>query len=455
LAVLALLVAPASGLGSVIAGGSVIDEAADALQESSVYISPDAAPQARLTRPQETALEARIERTGDPIYVAILPPNAEDDAGGSMRELTQAVYDATGRRDGTYVVVAGDRGRTLFADTSVRGVPAGEIAQQALAEGGGLPAVLTEIVDDVAVAQAGGRATPNSRSGRDSGGSGTGGSSLFGLLLPVALVVGGIMLFRSRRRRKREIEGQHRDFEEVRQVAREDVLALGSDVYSLDAAANMPNADPRAVEDYRVAVRQFERASALMERADRAEDLEPVTSAIEEGRYAMTAARARLEGREPPERRPPCFFDPRHGPSVDQVEWAPEGGAPRPVPVCSECEWKLEHGEQPNARELEVAGQRVPYWEAPAQYGPWAGGYQRGFGGGFGGGFAGGGLFTGLLLGQMLGGMFGGMHHDGGHESGGFGGGGDFGGGDFGGGGGGDFGGGGGDFGGGGGGGDF
>ena len=33
-----------------------------------------------------------------------------------------------------------------------------------------------------------------------------------------------------------------------------------------------------------------------------------------------------LDGRKPPERRPPCFFDPRHGPSSRDVEWAPPGG---------------------------------------------------------------------------------------------------------------------------------
>ncbi|TMR25236.1 hypothetical protein ETD96_42720, partial [Actinomadura geliboluensis] len=33
--------------------------------------------------------------------------------------------------------------------------------------------------------------------------------------------------------------------------------------------------------------------------------------------------------------RPLCFFDPRHGPSVNRVAWAPPGGAPRDVDVCA------------------------------------------------------------------------------------------------------------------------
>jgi hypothetical protein len=145
----------------------------------------------------------------------------------------------------------------------------------------------------------------------------------------------------------------------------------------------------------------------------------------------MTAAKARLAGREPPERRPPCFFDPRHGPSSRDVEWAPVGGTPRPVPACEADAQRVERGEDPHARELTVAGQRVPYWEAGPAYAPFYGGFYGGFGG----------FLPGLLLGSMI---SGGWDDPSPGDWGGFGGGdlggGDFGGGDFGGG---DFGGGG------------
>jgi len=153
----------------------------------------------------------------------------------------------------------------------------------------------------------------------------------------------------------------------------------------------------------------------------------------------MAAAKAELAGGEAPERRPPCFFDPRHGPSVGDVEWAPPGGQPRPVPVCAADLQYIRDGIQPQARQVPVGGQMVPYWQAGPAYMPWAGG------------FFGGGLLPGLFLGSVLGGglgMFGGAAMgdawaDGGGDFGGgdfadFGGGGDFGdfgGGDFGGGG--------------------
>jgi hypothetical protein len=161
----------------------------------------------------------------------------------------------------------------------------------------------------------------------------------------------------------------------------------------------------------------------------------------------MTAAHALLDGKQPPERRPPCFFDPRHGPSTRDVEWAPPGGAPRKVPVCEADAQAVERGEEPASREVLVGGRSVPYWNAPPYFGPWAGGYFMPFGGM--------GFLSGLFVGELLGGAYGGWGYGswagsgnsggfgswsdagGGSGSSDFGGGMDFGGGDFGGGGGG------------------
>jgi hypothetical protein len=174
-------------------------------------------------------------------------------------------------------------------------------------------------------------------------------------------------------------------------------------------------------------VERYTEAEQALDRARRPEDIEPVTSALEEGRWAMAAAKAELAGEPAPERRPPCFFDPRHGPSVADVEWSPPGGQPRAVPVCAADLQRIQDGEDPESRQVPVGGEMVPYWAAGPAYMPWAGG------------FFGGGLLPGLFLGSMLGGglgMFGGaMAEDAfAGEGGDFGGSdlGDFGGGDFG-----------------------
>jgi hypothetical protein len=137
----------------------------------------------------------------------------------------------------------------------------------------------------------------------------------------------------------------------------------------------------------------------------------------------MAVADATVEGRPVPERRPPCFFDPRHGPSTRDVEWSPDGGAPRLVPACEADAQRVERGEEPHSRQVASRGAMMPYWAA----GPMYGGYFGGF-------------LAGLLIGSMFGGWGGGSYDAGGSGDSG---GGDFGGGDFGGGGGGDFGGGG------------
>jgi hypothetical protein len=109
----------------------------------------------------------------------------------------------------------------------------------------------------------------------------------------------------------------------------------------------------------------------------------------------MACAKALLEGRPLPERRPPCFFDPRHGPSTEDVEWAPPGGTPRPVPACAADALRIKEGFQPHGRQVTVDGRPTDYWNAPRHYGPWAGGYFNGFGGG--------GLLQTLLVGSALG----------------------------------------------------
>ncbi|MEA2299360.1 MAG: hypothetical protein QOF77_2296 [Solirubrobacteraceae bacterium] len=229
---------------------------------------------------------------------------------------------------------------------------------------------------------------------------------------------------------------REREWDEVRAQARDDLIALGEDIRSLDVDVQMEGVSQDALDRYNQAVEAYGRANQVFESARRPEDLAPVSETLEEGRYAMLAAKAHLEGRQPPERRAPCFFDPRHGPSTDEVDWAPDGGAPRPVPACRADALRVREGFSPHGRQVLVNGRPTEYWNAPAHYAPWAGGYYGGFGGG--------GMFQGLLVGSLLGGALGmaggGLFGDddggwgGGDDGGGWGGGddgGDFGGGGF------------------------
>jgi hypothetical protein len=413
IAALLLAAAPAQAQG-------VLDRAADTLRLDPVFVDPDA--ERAVSDEAAEDLRALIAKEdAGPLYIAVLPADAAREAGASpetaLLEIARAVDEP-----GVYAAVIGDAFRAGATEGVLRRGEAGGLARAALEakRDAGTAAVLEEFVRRVGQARADGGASAG-----DDGGGFPGWILLALLGVPLALF--GL----SRRRRQREEAAQ---FEQVRGVARDEVIALGDDIRSLDLDMEMPDVDPEAKHHYGLAVERYQQAEQALEGARRPEDLQHVSELLEEGRWAMEAARAEMEGRAAPERRPPCFFDPRHGPSVEDVEWAPPGGEPRPVPTCAADALRVREGEDPQTRYVPVGGREMPYWQAGPAYGPFAGG------------FFGGGLVPGLFLGSMLSGgfgMFGGPEQVAAEDLGDFGdfGGGDFGGGDFGGGdfGGGDF----------------
>ncbi|MBV8954940.1 MAG: hypothetical protein JO153_15045 [Solirubrobacterales bacterium] len=188
---------------------------------------------------------------------------------------------------------------------------------------------------------------------------------------------------------------REREWEEVRSSAQDDLVALGDDIRSLDVDVELPGVSDEVKQRYEQALQAYQRASETFDRARRPEDLASVSETLEEGRYAMAYTKALLVGKPPPERRAPCFFDPRHGPSTEDVQWAPPGGSLRPVPACAADAIRIREGFQPHGRQVTVDGRPTDYWNAPRHYGPWAGGYFNSFGGG--------GLLSTLLMGSALG----------------------------------------------------
>jgi len=429
---LALLLAV---LAAAPASAVTADAVADALKQSPVYVDPEAG--VSVSRDE---LLARVQGADTPVFIAVLPESAIQEHGGTLNDLAKAIANGVDR-SGAYMVTAGNHW-TAASDTLGSG-RATELGREAFGNHPNDPeAAVLQWVDGVSAAAKG---EPASESG---GGGGVGIGTIAVLVAVVA--GGGALLFSSRRRRREREAERQRQLEEVKSVANEDLVALANDIQALDIDTSMPDADPEAVRHYTEAVDQYQKAASALDKARRTEDLAPMSAALEAGRYSMAAAKAILEGRPVPERRAPCFFDPRHGPSVEDVQWAPPGGAPRMVPACAADAQRVHDGLEPESRQVlaGAGGGMTPYWNAPGYYGPWAGGYF--------GGFPMGGLFTGLALGSLLGGGWGGYPVYVGGDSGGDGGGGDVGGGgDWGGGdwgGGGDFGGGdfgGGDFGGG------
>ena len=411
--------------------GPMIDRTVAALHSDPLYVDPAAelAPSAA----DRSRLRQKIDSAGaGPVYIAILPNAAELEAGGSADGVLQAIHDGLGLK-GTYAAVIGTHFRAGSDGVLPRGV-AGRLASEALAahRGAGVTATLLDFVDRVAA----------ERSGAGSGGGSGGTSSAGGVL--VALLIAAVvafLLFRAVRKWRRS----QAELAEVKTAAHDDLVSLADDVQKLEQPVE---SNPQAKQEYTQALDSYQKASGSYDRATQPRQLEAVATALEEGRWHMSAAQALLDGHTPPERRPPCFFDPRHGPSTRDVEWAPPGGTTRKVPACEADALTVESGAQPASREVATGGRKVPYWSAPPYFGPWAGGYFMPFGGT--------GFLSGLFVGELLGGAFGGWGYgswagagttggfgswsDAGGQSGSdFGGGMSFGGGDFGGGGGGDF----------------
>jgi hypothetical protein len=415
-ALLVLLALPSSAQA-----GELIDRAVEGLQSDNVYVDPEADPS--LTEAEADGLRNRIVDTGAaPMYVVVAPSAISGEAGGDPAAALRQIGRTLGQ-PGTYVIAAGRSVRALASEGVLDQGEAGDLAAEAVDAGKPeLDSILLDFADRVGEARGGG-------SGDDGEASTAGGLILLGLLGAggTALLVG--------RRRKRARDAA--EFEEAKRNARDDLVALGDDIRALDLDVQMPGADPQAKADYDHAVARYTEAEERWELARRPQDLAPVAEALEEGRWAMASAKARFAGETPPERRPPCFFDPRHGPSSRDVLWSPPFGEAREVPACEADALRVERGDDPQAREVVWGGQRVPYWQAGPAYAPFAGGFFGGYGGG---------LLPGILIGSVLGGaMSPGMAYGdyGGQSGGDFGGGGDMGG-DFGGGfGGGDFGGGG------------
>lgn len=331
---------------------TVVEEAGLTLRRDPVFVHADA--ERTLSPEEEAKLRERVRSAGRPVFVAVLPAAAEEEAGGLDR-LPAALGEATGL-GGTYAVVTGN-GFRAGSNALPRGV-AGELATGAFQsrQEAGTYAVLEEFVTRVGnFDDAGSSAPGNEPAGRREGGGGG------GLLLPLVILggatAGGVYLFTKRRRGQVALQsvlsGDREDLRAELAVVADDVVRLESEVAL----------HPDARDDYEAAVGRFRWAQVAVEGIDSPDDVPRVRRALAEAGYAMARVRAILRGEEPP-------------PPPAQLQAPGPQGEPA----------------------VELDDRRRPVY---AGYGGDDGGWG---GGGF---FGGNGLFTGLLLGQMLGGGFG------------------------------------------------
>ncbi|GGJ73950.1 hypothetical protein GCM10011583_01700 [Streptomyces camponoticapitis] len=407
------------------------DVVAEAFKQGPVYVDPRASDQ--LSGADADALTKKIKDADKPVFVAVLPQSADFDPDNTLLNRLRADTGLSG----VYAVRLGDRfdaaaDARVLPPNAVRSITDG-------ARGSRSVSASTELNNfvDQALAQSRGQAPAGWNTSSDDGSFATAGVITLGGIV----VLGGAGVYAVLRRNRLREEARVKEaLEKLRVVVDEDITAFGEELDRLDFHPGEKGADDAMRTDYEQGLDAYEKAKSLMDSAKRPEDVRPVTEALADGRFSLASLAARREGKPLPERRSPCFFDPRHGPSVKDMDWSPPpGGAVRPIPVCAADAERLEHGDDPMTRMVHTEQGPRPYYDAGPAYGPWAGGY---FGGG---------LLPGLLVGTMLGSIlatpayaadYGGGDYTGydgssggdfgsggGFDGGGFGGGGDFGGG--------------------------
>jgi hypothetical protein len=383
---------------------SVYDQAAQEFQSGSrLYVDPEALEEfaqndIEIDDAAQDSVRDRLEDADTPIFLAVMPSSAQNTTANDLGE-------ATGQH-GTYVVLLSPNGAVDAASDTMPPGDAARVADEASdAAAGDFEEFGNRLVDGLEEVEAGGSGSTDSSGGDD------GGNGWVPLGIIAAVGGGGFLLYRRNKRNKERAE-----LEPVRAALDEDVTAYGEELAELDLDLRTPDAAPaEAQQEYARALDLYETAKTAATKVERPTDLQPVTSTLDEGRWLLACVRARLAGEEPPERRLPCFFDPRHGPSVEDVQWAPPGGALRDVPACAADATRIKDGLDPDVRLVSVGGgERRPYWDAGPAWGGWAGGYYGGFLPG---------ILWGTLLGSSMGGWGAGGYYAGGDTGGGDGGG--------------------------------
>jgi len=379
-----------AGLVPADAQANRLDGAAHALREPGVWVDSELT---WLLGPREARrLDRQIARAEVPVRVAVLPQVEADESRGDPRAIARAIISRAGR-DGLYVLVDQDGRVRLAARNLARGIlwtrghrvrrGVEDRAQQAAhvvnlesrfdgPPGPRLKSFLA-VLDDTDLPARERRATAdfNKRVGssrppapRDDGGSSSGrgdedGGVSGGLAAVigaglVVLVAAAVVLAR-RRRGARPVDDRpvlpRRVFSLAREATRED-LAERADAMLIALASIIDAAPPSA--DTQRALDAYEAAKRALASEERdVPDLVGALVCIDAGRAALSS-----EG----ELRPPCTYDPRHGPAAGP----PVCVRGTDLRLCKACRADVEAG-RPADVLRDGAGR--PYFDADT---PWA-----------------------------------------------------------------------------------
>ena len=146
-------------------------------------------------------------------------------------------------------------------------------------------------------------------------------------------------------------------------LCEEDVTLLGEQLRRLDADTAQQPLDEAGRVDYQAALDAYESAQREVRSVNDCDQVTPVMDTLNDGRYALACVQARLAGEPVPEKRTPCFFNPQHGPSVTDVMFTARAGGTKRVPSCAQDAARVNAGEKPEMRKVDVRGHKIDYLE--------------------------------------------------------------------------------------------
>lgn len=388
-------------LGATGAKAQSVEQVAEAIDEDGYYVEPGA------ERVSRSFLEDLAEDPEVPIATAVL---AEEPFGG-------------GRGFAEDVLVELDEGTVFVASADGLDAVSFEVSDDDLEDAFDAADEQASTADLEAYLQAFSRELDR----QADVGSGGGGGFGWVLLLGGLGILGVISLVSRARTRKAFTEQRERSLKEARDEVGRQVAAMAERIVALTDQVGVA-ANQEATRLFAEATTTYTTAQDHLERSASLPELERVSDELDHARWQMEAATALIEGRTPPpepEQDRACFFDPTHGAATEDALIEMAAGQ-RTVKVCSYCKGKLDAGEAPEPRMIDVGGQSVPAAKAPRSYGGgglywvddftivmgpgrhrygwggysgyggwgsgwggWGGGYGGGYSGGYGGGIAG------------------------------------------------------------------
>ena len=154
------------------------------------------------------------------------------------------------------------------------------------------------------------------------------------------------------------------ELRQARKLVGEDVTVFGEQLSGLheETLTDVLSSDAQA--DYRRALEEYDAAKEALAAATTADAVRAVNPVLDEGRFRLACVLARRDGEPLPTRREPCFFNPQHGPGVEELEWTPPHGVARSITVCRSDLNRLTAGQAPEVRLVRVGDRYVPWYAA-------------------------------------------------------------------------------------------